>query len=132
MAALNQDTRLVMTILFCGCLSGANVFFYAQYGIGFPYSHLAHAVLFGLVTVGAIMIMKAIGDLFLNDRIELFLLDRKIEAYWARMSRDEQQRKKSLKPQSNLPQTSTRFLSLVSNRTKITRLVQTSWLECNR
>ena len=55
-----------MTILFCGCLSGANVFFYAQYGIGFPYSHLAHAVLF----------------------------DRKIEAYWARMSRDEQQRKK--------------------------------------
>ena len=94
MAALNQDTRLVMTILFCGCLSGANVFFYAQYGIGFPYSHLAHAVLFGLVTVGAIMIMKAIGDLFLNDRIELFLLDRKIEAYWARMSRDEQQRKK--------------------------------------
>lgn len=83
-----------MTILFCGCLSGANVFFYAKYGIDFPYTHLAHAVLFGLVTVGAIMIMKAVGDLFLNERIELFLLDRKIETYWARMSRDETQRKK--------------------------------------
>lgn len=96
MAALNQDTRLIMTILFCGCLSGANVFFYSKYGIDFPYTKLAHGVLFGLVTVGAIMIMKAIGDLFLNDRIELFLLDRKIEAYWARMSRDEQQKKKLL------------------------------------
>ena len=94
MAALNQDTRLVMTILFCGCLSGANVFFYAKYGIDFPYTILAHGVLFGLVTVGAIMIMKAVGDLFLNERIELFLLDRKIDAYWARMSRDETQRKK--------------------------------------
>jgi len=40
------------------------------------------------------MIMKAVGDLFLNERIELFLLDRKIDAYWARMSRDETQRKK--------------------------------------
>jgi len=96
MAALNQDTRLVMTILFCGCLSGANVFFYAKYGTDFPYTKLAHGILFGLVTVGAIMIMKALGDLFLNDRIELFLLDRKIEAYWARMSRDEQQKKKLL------------------------------------
>jgi len=83
-----------MTILFCGCLSGANVFFYAKYGIDFPYTHLAHSILFGLVTVGAIMIMKAVGDLFLNERIELFLLDRKIETYWARMSRDETQRKK--------------------------------------
>ena len=79
MAALNQDTRLVMTILFCGCLSGANVFFYAQYGIDFPYTKLAHGILFGLVTVGAIMIMKAIGDMFLNDRIELFLLDKYLE-----------------------------------------------------
>ena len=85
-----------MTILFCGCLSGANVFFYSKYGVDFPYTKLAHGVLFGLVTVGAIMIMKALGDLFLNDRIELFLLDRKIEAYWARMSRDEQQKKKLL------------------------------------
>jgi len=94
LAALNQDTRLIMTILFCGCLSGANVFFYSKYGVDFPYTKLAHGVLFGLVTVGAIMIMKAVGDLFLNDRIEMFLLDRKIEAYWSRMSRDEQQRKK--------------------------------------
>jgi len=94
LAVLNQDTRLIMTILFCGCLSGANVFFYSKYGVDFPYTKLAHGVLFGLVTVGAIMIMKAIGDMFLNDRIEMFLLDRKIEAYWARMSRDEQQRKK--------------------------------------
>ena len=94
MAALNQDTRLVMTILFCGCLSGANVFFYAQYGIGFPYSHLAHAVLFGLVTVGAIMIMKVIFDLALNDRIEIWLMDRRILTFWERQRRDEEQRQK--------------------------------------
>jgi len=94
MPALNQDTRLVMTILFVGTVSGANVFFYAEYGSAFPYPPIAHGVLFGLMTVGLIMCMKALFDLSLNDKIELWLLDRKITAYWARMARDEEQRKK--------------------------------------
>ena len=48
MAALNTDTRLVMTILFVGAVSGVNVYFYAQYGVGFPYTVEAHAILFGI------------------------------------------------------------------------------------
>ena len=94
MAVLNQDTRLVMTILFVGTLSGANVFAYAQFGTGFPYGPLAHSVLFGLGTIGAIMVMKALFDLALNDKIEMWLLDRKIGAYWERKARDEQHRQK--------------------------------------
>lgn len=94
MAALNQDTRLVMTILFVGALSGANVFAYAMFGTGFPYGPLAHSFLFGLGTIGSIMVMKALFDLALNDKIEMWLLDRKIQAYWERKSRDEQQRQK--------------------------------------
>jgi len=94
MAALNTDTRLIMTILFVGVVSGANVFFYAQYGTNFPYTHLAHGVLFGLITVGAILIMKALNDLFLNDYIEQGLLDRRIEAYWKLKNKEEQQRKR--------------------------------------
>ena len=94
MPALSQDTRLVMTILFVGALSGTNVFAYAQFGTGFPYGPLAHSVLFGLGTIGAIMVMKAIFDLVLNDRIEMWLLDRKIQSYWERKARDEQQRQK--------------------------------------
>ena len=39
MAVLNQDTRLVMTILFVGALSGANVFAYATFGTGFNYGY---------------------------------------------------------------------------------------------
>tara|TARA_Y100000004_G_C8740613_1_gene338123 strand:- start:198 stop:587 length:390 start_codon:yes stop_codon:yes gene_type:complete len=92
MAALNQDTRLVMTILFVGALSGTNVWAYAAFGMNFPYGPLAHSVLFGLGTIGAIMVMKAIFDLSLNDRIEMWLLDRKIAAYWERKARDEQQK----------------------------------------
>ena len=94
MAALSQDTRLVMTILFVGALSGTNVWAYAQFGLGFPYGPLAHSILFGLGTIGAIMVMKAVFDLVLNDKIELWLLDRKIAAYWERKARDEQQRVK--------------------------------------
>jgi hypothetical protein len=71
MAALNNDTRLVMTILFVGTVSGANVYFYSAYGLNFPYGALAHSVLFGLITVGGIMVMKALFDLSLNDRILL-------------------------------------------------------------
>jgi|TARA_R100000081_G_C4799661_1_gene163284 hypothetical protein len=94
MAVLSQDTRLVMTILFVGALSGTNVWAYATFGMNFPYGALAHSVLFGLGTIGVIMVMKALFDLALNDRIELWLLDRKIQAYWERKSRDEQQRQK--------------------------------------
>ena len=94
MAALNQDTRLIMTILFVGTVSGANVYFYANYGVNFPYTTLAHATLFGLITVGGIMCLKALFDLSLNDKIELRLLDRRINAYWERRARDEQQRQK--------------------------------------
>ena len=94
MPALSKDTRLVMTILFVGTLSGANVFAYAQFGLDFPYGPLAHSVLFGLGTIGSIMVMKAMFDLALNDRIEMWLLDRKIVSYWERKSRDEQQRQK--------------------------------------
>ena len=94
MAALNTDTRLVMTILFVGALSGTNVWAYAQFGTTFPYGALAHSFLFGLGTIGAIMVMKAMFDLALNDRIEMWLLDRKIAAYWERKARDEQQRQK--------------------------------------
>ena len=94
MPALSQDTRLVMTILFVGVMSGTNVFIYANFGIDFPYTTLAHATLFGLGTIGSIMVMKAMFDLALNDKIEMWLLDRKITAYWERKSRDEQQRNK--------------------------------------
>ncbi len=92
MAALGQDTRLVMTILFVGALSGTNVWAYATFGLNFPYGALAHSVLFGLGTIGSIMVMKAIFDLALNDKIELWLLDRKIASYWERKARDEAQR----------------------------------------
>jgi hypothetical protein len=94
MAALEHDTRLVMTILFVGTVSGANVFFYAKYGTVFPYGPFEHAMLFGLITVGAIMCLKAIFDLSLNDKIEMWLLDRRIKAYWERKQRDESQRGK--------------------------------------
>tara|TARA_R100000951_G_scaffold116804_1_gene131269 strand:+ start:12330 stop:12722 length:393 start_codon:yes stop_codon:yes gene_type:complete len=94
MPALNQDTRLVMTILFVGVLSGTNVFAYAAFGTTFPYGPVAHSFLFGLGTIGAIMVMKALFDLALNDKIEMWLLDRKIAAYWERKARDEQQRTK--------------------------------------
>ena len=94
MAVLNQDTRLIMTILFVGAVSGANVYAYAEIGTGFPYGALAHSVLFGLGTIVAIMVMKALFDLALNDKIELWLLDRKITAFWERKARDDQQRRK--------------------------------------
>ena len=82
MASLDKVTRLVMTILFVGTVSGANVYFYSNYGYQLPWSALSHAVLFGLITVGSIMGIKAAFDLVMNDRMELWLLDRKIDVYW--------------------------------------------------
>ena len=94
MPALAHDTRLVMTILFVGTVSGANVFFYANYGTNFPYTTLAHATLFGLITVGSIMILKAIFDLVLNEKIEMYLLDRRVNHFWAQKRKEEEQKQK--------------------------------------
>ena len=104
MPALNTETRLVMTILFVGTVSGANVFFYANYGTEFPYTTLAHATLFGLITVGAIMILKAVFDLALNEKIEMYLLDRRVNHFWAQKRKEEEQKGKireTLKTHSN-------------------------------
>ena len=94
MAAINRDTRLVMTILFVGAVSGMNVYFYANYGADLPWTHLSHAVLFSLLTIGGIMGIKAFFDLIMNDRMELWLLDRKIKTYWEKKAREEQQKQK--------------------------------------
>ena len=94
MPALEKDTKLVMTILFVGAISGTNVYFYGKYGSMIAFNEYAHALIFGLMTIGAILAMKAIFDLALNDRIEMLLLDRRISAYWAKKQRDEQQREK--------------------------------------
>ena len=94
MAALGKDTRLVMTMLFVGAISGMNVYFYANYGADLPWSALSHAVLFSLITIGGIMGIKAFFDLVMNDRMELWLLDRKINMYWEKKKREEQQRQK--------------------------------------
>ena len=95
MPSLEQDTRLVMTILFIGSISGVNVYFYSQYGHLLAFSPVSHAIIFGLMTIGGILVLKAVFDLALNDRIEMMLLDRRIAAYWARRSREEQQRAKA-------------------------------------
>jgi len=111
MASLNKDTRLIMTILFVGTVSGANVYFYSNYGYQLPWTALSHAVLFGLLTVGAIMGIKAVFDLVMNDRMELWLLDRKIDIYWQKKQREEQQREKirqssnQYRPMGTYPQT---------------------------
>ena len=94
MAAINKDTRLVMTILFVGAVSGMNVYFYANYGADLPWSKLSHAVLFSLLTIGGIMGIKAFFDLVMNDRMELWLLDRKINMYWEKKNRENQQKQK--------------------------------------
>ena len=94
MPTIESDTRLIMTILFVGAVSGVNIYFYTMFGINFPYGGIAHAVLFGICTVGAIMILKAVFDLLLNDVIEEFLLKRRIDAYWNRKAREEDNRKR--------------------------------------
>ena len=94
MAAINKDTRLVMTILFVGAVSGMNVYFYANYGADLPWTKLSHAILFSLLTIGGIMGIKAFFDLIMNDRMELWLLDRKIKTYWEKKAREEQQKQK--------------------------------------
>jgi|TARA_Y100000356_G_C11044078_1_gene175149 hypothetical protein len=94
MPSLEDDTRLVMTILFVGAVSGVNIYFYTQYGFMFPYAGYTHALLFGILTIGGIMILKAIFDLLLFDRIEDILLQRKIDAYWLRKQKEEENRQR--------------------------------------
>ena len=94
MAAISKDTRFVMTILFVGAVSGMNVYFYANYGAELPWSPLSHAILFSLITIGFVMGIKAVFDLIMNDRMELWLLDRKINMYWEKRKREETQRNK--------------------------------------
>ena len=94
MPALEKETKLVMTILFVGAISGTNVYFYSKYGDMIAFNNYAHAIVFGLMTIGGILVMKAIFDLLLNDYIEMALLDRRISAYWAKRQRDDKQREK--------------------------------------
>jgi len=94
MPALEKDTKLVMTILFVGAICGVNVFFYAEFGHLLAFSAYSHAVVFSLMTIGGILVMKAIFDLALNDYIEMSLLDRRISAYWTRRQKDEKQRER--------------------------------------
>lgn len=95
MPSLEKDTRLVMTILFIGTMSGVNVYFYAQYGHLLAFNAYSHATVFALMTIGGILVMKALFDLALNDRIEMFLLDRRIASYWLKRQKEEQQRMKA-------------------------------------
>ena len=46
------------------------------------------------MTIGGILVMKAIFDLALNDYIEMTLLDRRISGYWAKRQKDEKQRER--------------------------------------
>ena len=94
MAALDKDTRLVMTIMYVGAMAGMNVYFYSVYGIELPFTALTHAVLFSLITVGVIMMQKALFDLVVNERLEMWLLNRKIDFYWEKRKRDERQKEK--------------------------------------
>ena len=62
------------------------------------------AVIFGVLTVGCIMILKALFDLILNDYIEDFLLQRQINSYWNRKARDEDNRKRVRESMRNFQQ----------------------------
>jgi len=94
MAAINKDTKLVMTIMYVGAMAGMNVYFYSVYGVELPFTAFTHAVLFSLITVGVIMMQKAIFDMVVNERLEMWLLNRKIDLYWEKKKRDESQKQK--------------------------------------
>jgi|TARA_B100001939_G_scaffold298511_1_gene273565 hypothetical protein len=96
MPSIDTDTRLIMTVLFVGAVSGVNVYFFSQYGATFvgAYGPYPVAMIFGVLTVGGIVILKALFDLFVNDYIEDFLLQRQINGYWNRKARDEENRKR--------------------------------------
>ena len=96
MPSIDTDTRLIMTVLFVGAVSGVNVYFFSEYGATFvsAYGPYPVAMIFGVLTVGGIVILKALFDLMINDYIEDFLLQRQINAYWNRKARDEENRKR--------------------------------------
>ena len=94
MPSLENDTKTIMAILFVGAMSGVNVFAYSVYGITFPYGAEAHAVLFGVSTVGAILMVKVLFDVFLGDMIEEQLLQRAITNYWSRKQREEENKRR--------------------------------------
>jgi len=121
MPALGKDTKLVMTILFVGAICGVNVFFYAEFGNLLAFSHYAHAVVFGLMTIGGILVMKAMFDLVLNDYIEMALLDRKIAAYWSKRARDEQQRERV---RTSLQQYNQQWGAMPANNAFLTQVPQ--------
>ena len=103
MAAIEKDTRLVMTIMYVGCMAGMNVYFYSMYGAELPFTAFTHAILFSLITVGVIMMQKSLFDMIINERFEMWLLNRKIDIYWEKRQRDEQQRnriRESIKSQN--------------------------------
>ena len=106
MPSIDTDTRLIMTVLFVGAVSGINVYFFSQYGTTFvnAYGPYPVAVIFGVLTVGGIMILKALFDLILNDYIEDFLLQRQINSYWNRKARDEDNRKRVRESMRNFQQ----------------------------
>ena len=106
MPSIDTDTRLIMTVLFVGAVSGINVYFFSQYGTTFvnAYGPYPVAVIFGVLTVGGIMILKALFDLILNDYIEDFLLQRQINSYWNRKARDEDHRKRVRESMRNFQQ----------------------------
>lgn len=52
MPSIDTDTRLVMTILFVGAISGVNIFFYANVKDMLLFSEYIHAALFRVMTVG--------------------------------------------------------------------------------
>ena len=126
MAALEKDTRLIMTIMYVGAMAGINVYFYSVYGAELPFTAFTHAVLFSLITVGVIMMQKALFDLIVNERLEMWLLNRKIDLYWEKRQRDEQQkqriresmRSKNLspyfaQPEENYNEVSEQFLATI-------------------
>ena len=106
MPSIDTDTRLIMTVLFVGAVSGINVYFFSQYGTTFvnAYGPYPVAIIFGVLTVGGIMILKALFDLILNDYIEDFLLQRQINSYWNRKARDEDNRKRVRESMRNFKQ----------------------------
>ena len=94
MPSLETDTRMIMAILFVGSMCGVNVFAYSQYGISFPYGPEAHAILFGISTVGGILVVKVAFDVFLSDMIEETLLRRASDGYCGRKEREEQNKRR--------------------------------------
>ena len=94
MPSLETDTRMIMAILFVGAVSGVNVFAYALYGLTFPYGPEAHAILFGVSTIGGILMIKVLFDVFLSEFIEENLLQRAITNYWGSKAREEENKRR--------------------------------------